>query len=73
MMSMLGSPSPIREAFDARDASSASNLPAPVDLSSRLVSEQSSSGAPDSGAYSLQDHADYLQLKTEPTGPIANL
>ena len=71
-MSMLGSPSPIREAFDARDTKSASNLPAPVDLNSRLGSHQQrdqfSSRASDSDAYTLQDHADYLELKTEPTG-----
>ena len=71
-MSMLGSPSPIREAFDARDTKSASDLPAPVDLNSRLGSHQQigqpSSRASDSDAYTLQDHADYLQLKTEPTG-----
>ena len=70
-MSMLGSPSPIREAFDARDTKSASNLPAPVDLNSRLGSHQQrdqfSSRASDSDAYTLQDHADYLELKTEPT------
>ena len=39
-MSMLGSPSPIREAIDARDVSSAVNLPSPVDLNSRLEQKQ---------------------------------
>ena len=71
-MSMLGSPSPIRGGVDPEAISGAVDLPSPVDLSSRLEQNQPSE-VPDtcpavSSAYTLQDHADYLQLKTEKTG-----
>ncbi len=76
-MSMLGSPSPIRSGVDPEGTAGIAHLPSPVDLNFRmepkppveippariLDSEPSASSA-----YTLQDHADYLQLKTEPTG-----
>ena len=76
-MSMLGSPISIRESIGGKDDKMAAHLPSPVDLSSRLdqikLPELPSSGATDSteilpSTYTLQDHADFLQLKTERTG-----
>jgi hypothetical protein len=73
-MSMLGSPSPIRNSNSGNENNSAVNLPSPVDLNSRLEQEQPPSSRVDDSetdrppSNALQDHADYLQLKTERTG-----
>ena len=72
-ISMLGSPSPIRGDIDGTHSSDdAVPLPSPVDLNPRLEqvqhSEVDNTKEVIPSAYTLQDHANYLQLKTERTG-----
>jgi hypothetical protein len=73
-MAMLGSPSPIRDSNSGNENISTVHLPSPVDLNSRLEQEQQPSSRVDDSktilppSNALQDHADYLQLKTERTG-----
>lgn len=73
-MSMLGSPSPIRDSNSGNENNSTVHLPSPVDLNSRLEQEQPPSSRVDDSetnpppSNALQEHADYLQLKTERTG-----
>mmetsp|Transcript_8793 Transcript_8793/g.21469 ORF Transcript_8793/g.21469 Transcript_8793/m.21469 type:complete len:987 (-) Transcript_8793:33-2993(-) len=77
-ISMLGSPSPSLRKNAVDPTISAINLPSPLDLRSRLEAEQHpekpsytivedcKTDMP--SKYTLQDHANYLQLKTEATG-----
>lgn len=80
MASPMGSPIPIRET-PVRDIIDTDILPSPLDLNSRLEPAPAPSPTPQQppkraeepevthpSAYTLQDHADYLQLKTEQTG-----